>query len=135
MTGVQTCALPISVKAGVAEDALKSLSADFTVDSFSTFTITWMNGEDEESATIHWGYYEGSDFNEFSSTTTVDLTAASADLAVKVDGYYYVGSEYKATEDADAVNLKSSVIKKADGKWTVTDEEGTTVTVADGSHI
>ena len=136
----------VAVTTGLTAEgkSVEQINSSFMVDGFSTYTITWTNSEEEEEkVTIHWGYYEGSTFNEFTSTTTVDSSAASVDLAVNVDGYYYVGAEYKETESADPVNMGSSVLKKSGDTWTIetvtTGEDGkeTTVTtsVVDGSHI
>ena len=119
-------------------DAVEAIAAEFTVESFSTFVIHWTNADDEEeSATVHWGTYEDEEFNEFNSTTTVDFTASSVDLAVIVDNdYYYVGAEYKSVDGAEeALNLKSSVIRKSDGQWVMTMEDSSTKTVENGSHI
>ena len=125
-------------------ESVEQISTDFTVDGFSTFTITWTNEGEEEKATIHWGTLAGSTFEEFDSTTTVDLSASSDDLAVNIDGYYYTGGKYKATETDDGVVLNDSVIRKGEnGRWlveTVTyDDEGNatvnTVQVINGSDI
>ncbi len=137
-----TVAVTTAVTSG--GESVEQIKSDFAVDGFSTYTITWTNSdEEEESATIHWGTYEGSTFNEFDSTTTVDTNAASVDLAVKIDGYYYVGAEYKADDSTEAVVLGSSVLKKSGNTWTVetvtTSEDGkettVTTTVVDGSDI
>ena len=105
----------------------------FTSGEFSTYAIVW--ADEAESATIHWGTYEGDTFTELESTTTIDSTAASVSLNVAIDGYYFVGAEYKATEDAEPQNLKNATIKKADDGWHITLEDGTDAIVADGSHI
>ena len=122
------------VKVEMSAEAVEEISTQFEVESFSTFTITWTNAEtgDEESATIHWGTYEGDDFKDLSTATTVDLTAASVDLAVLMDEYYFVGIEYRETESAEPQDLnKNSVLKKTeDGHRTLGD-----ITIANGSHI
>ncbi len=122
---------------------VEQISSSFTVNGFSTYVITWENEGVEQSATIHWGSYEEGSFTEFDSTTAIDNGASSADLAIKVDGYYYTSAEYKETEDGEPVNMADSVIRKVDGVWTLTTsteaEDGTvttaTATIADGSHI
>ena len=132
-------------KAGSVEMSAEKLTASFKVDSFSTYTITWNNeDEEEESATIHWVYLDGETYKEFESSTTIDANASSVDLAVNINGYYYTGAKYKTSETEDGVVVDGSVIRKdANGKWTVDtltydeddNETKTTVTIADGSHI
>jgi len=131
----------------VTDDAeVKSVKAEFEVEGFSTFVITWTESGEEKSATIHWGTYEDGEFKEFDSTTTVDTTASSVDLDVKIDGYYYTGAMYKTSETEDGVVLGDSVIRKdTEGKWSVKtvlyDDDGNatneteTTMVEDGSHI
>lgn len=108
-----------------------SVSGEFAVDSFSTFVIKWTE-EEECSATIHWGSYNDSgEFEEFEQPTTIDSSAASVELDVLMDEYYFVGIDYKETADAEPVHLENAtVLKKVDGAWML----GETA-VADGSHI
>lgn len=118
---------------------------EFVADSFSVYAVVWKDaGDNECSATIHWGTYEGDNFEEFDSITTIDTNASSVDLAVNVDEYYYAGARYKESESDDGVRMVSSVIKKANnGGWTVdvaivNDDDSvteTTIPVEDGSHI
>ena len=134
-----------ATKSGRVEMDAEKLTASFSVDSFSTFVITWENeDEEEESATIHWVYLDGETYKEFESSTTIDANASSVDLAVNINGYYYTGAKYKTSETEDGVVVDGSVIRKdANGKWTVDtltydeddNETKTTVTIADGSHI
>lgn len=100
-------------------------------------TIVWVDASaNEKSATVHWGTYQGSEFTELESPTTLDTTASSVKLDVIIDGYYYVGAEYLATESAEPQNLANSTLKKAaDGTWQLTLEGNQTITIADGSHI
>ena len=133
-----------SVTVSMSEDVVDGISAEFVVDSFSLFILSWTNQGVEESATIHWGTYDGEEFTEFDSTTTVDANASSVDLAVNISGYYYTGGKYKTADNADGVVLSDSVIRKDDdGIWwadvlTYDDDEvatEATVQIADGSDI
>ena len=114
----------------ISGEAVESISADFDVDSFSTFVITW--SDPEESATVHWGSYnDAGEFEEFESTTTIDTTANSVDLNVNVDGYYFVGVEYWAPEADEGETVENTSVLKKDGDtWKLGD-----VTVEDGSDI
>ena len=107
-----------TVEVQTTKKAVEKIGAEFEVDGFSTYTITWTEGEVEKSATIHWGTMGDDRFEEIKSTTTVDSTASSVDLAVNIDGYYYVGATYKAPGTTDALAMTSSTIKKDDGAWT-----------------
>ena len=135
-----------SVTVSMSDDVVDGIAAEFVVDSFSTFVLTWTNNGEEESATIHWGTYDGNDFKEFDSITTADANASSIDLAVIIDGYYFTGAMYKTPETPDGVVLGDSVIRKGtDGKWLVEtvlyDDDGNvtnkneTVAIVDGSDI
>lgn len=120
-----------TVAVDATEKAVQEIGAEFDVDSFSTFTLTWTEDGNDKSATIHWGTYEDEGFKEFDSTTTVDTTASSVDLAVNISGYYFVGVDYLENEDAEPEYLEGvSVLKKVDGAWKLGD-----TAVADGSHI
>lgn len=109
----------------------------FEADSFSVYALVWKDASDtDRSATIHWGTYEGSEFTELESPTTIDESAASVKLDVIIDEYYFVGAEYLETEDAAPQNMANTTLKKAaDGTWQITLEGNQTVTIADGSHI
>ena len=122
----------LSKAGGSVELDGEKLTATFLVDSFSTFTITWENAEQEEqSATIHWGTYEEEAFVEFDSITTIDISGTSVDLAVIVDDdYYYVGVDYKADENSEVEHVNASVLKKVDGVWKIGD-----ITLVDGCHL
>ena len=71
-------------------------------------SMTGQASANEKSATVHWGTYQGSEFTELESPTTLDTTASSVKLDVIIDGYYYVGAEYLATESAEPQNLSAS---------------------------
>ena len=119
-----------------------SATAEFTVDSFSTFTLTW--GEnDENEATIIWGYMNGDTFTELEegSTVTLDQTAATVSILNSFDGYLYQGAVYVASggEMSEGVSIQSTLNKTDDG-WSCVaynSEDGSeTVTpIADGSVI
>ena len=108
----------------------------FSSGEFSTYALVW--GEPEKTATIHWGTYEDGEFTELTAPTAVDSTATSVDLEVIIDAekYYFVGAEYKLTEDAEeSENLKSTVLHKVEGEWQISLEDSGTINVVDGSHI
>gem|GEM_PF-1315025 len=115
-----------------SEEEMKSIKAEFEVDGFSTYTITWTEDGDEKSATIHWGSYNATgEFEEFNSTTTVDATASSVDLNVNVDGYYFVGVDYLPNGAEEPTHLEQTSVLKKDGD---TYKIGDTV-IADGSDV
>ena len=131
------------VKPVPAEELPRALGVDeiaFKSDEFSTYVLTWaVEGQEEPAkATIHWGTYDGDEFTELETPTTIDSTASSVDVKVIIDAakYYYVGAEYKLTADAEeSENLTSTVLKKVDGVWQISLETSGTVALADGSHI
>ena len=59
-------------------EKVEAVKATFTVESFSTFVLTWKNASDEEEkATIHYGTYTGGNFVEFDEETIVLDTGAT----------------------------------------------------------
>ena len=129
MTPVPESELPRPL--GENEIAIKS-------DEFSTYVLTWTADEVEQSATIHWGTWSDGEFQELQTPTSIDSSAASVDIEVIIDAskYYYVGAEYKLTEDAEEYeNLTSTVLKKVEGGWQIKLEDSGTTLVAPGSHI
>ena len=146
--GVEPVADTDEVTPGIVSLEVNALSADFVVDSFSTFVITWTNAEEEEeTATIHFVTMDGGDYTEIAEDAKLDTTAASISLENNFSGYYFTGASYKETESSNAVAI-DTVLKKVtadDGStsWTMTqisvDEDGNkttqTVTVAPNSQI
>ena len=53
-----------TVEVSATEEKIESVDASFTVESFSTFTITWARNANMH-ATIHYGYMENNRFVEF----------------------------------------------------------------------
>ena len=128
------------VKEDVYEDVTFSdVESSFTAYSFSTYALVWKEGEEDKTATIHWGTYVDGVFEELTTSTTIDSTASNVKLDIIIDAekYYFVGAEYVAAEGADPVNLSSTTIKKAnDGTWQMNLEgSNQPVTIADGSNI
>ena len=141
----------VETVAGVADVKVtdKNVIADFTVDNFSTFALTWTDG----SATVHWGKINNGTFEEFDAAS-LDTAAGSIDLRASYSGYEYIDAVYYTTEPA-TVNIDASttvngrtfindVITKemATGStssyhWLAEDSHNNaqTFTVADGSHI
>ena len=111
--------------------ALGTNEIAFETDSFSTYVITW-NGD--ESATVHWGTMNGSNFEEFDRTkvVTLDTTAATISLDVDFEGFVYLNATYKpAAGNETAIG---PTLQKVDGKWQVgtrvlNDETGESETV------
>lgn len=119
------------------------IKAAFTVESFSTFTLTWQNGQ----ATIHYGTLntETHAFEEFSDEhlALLDTSAASVSLANNFDGYSFIGASYKANASAEEVDIVEATLTRTENGWTANvqryDDPETptteTVTIANGSHI
>ena len=127
-----------------------SVSAEFTLDSFSTFALTWTDG----SATIHWGTInDDGSFNEFESAA-LDTSVGSVELRASYSGYEYVDAVCYTTEPAKVsinpaedisdrtfindVITKEAATGGADAyHWLAEDAQqgAQTFTVANGSHI
>ena len=88
----------------------------FRADSFSTYVITW---DGDESATVHWGTMNGSNFEEFdeAKVVTLDTTAATISLDVDFEGYAFSNATYKPAE-GDEVSI-GATLQKVDDKWQV----------------
>ena len=129
-----------------------ALSANFVVDSFSTFTISWtVEGEtDPLTATIHFvELNEDGTVKELDPEVSLDTSAATVSLNTDFpdvgegDGkkeYRFVAGYYAAeavTHPADdAVNIKATLTKAEDGTWTCAPVDGSAaITVAPGSHL
>ena len=77
-------------------EKVEAVKATFTVESFSTFVLTWKNASDEEEkATIHYGTYTGGNFVEFDEETIVlDTGATNVSIANTFEGYTYLSAVY-----------------------------------------
>ena len=73
--------------------------AEFTTDSFSTFSLTWNDG----SATIHWGTTENGAFNDFDTTKLVllDTTEPTVSLNIAHEGYAFSDANVKYPDDSN----------------------------------
>lgn len=116
----------------------ENVSAEFAVDSFSTFALTWKVDGTTYTANIHWGELKDGEFTEFDAAT-LDATASSVNLANTYSGYSVYGAAYQAP-NSEAVDLANYIVTKIDSGWTVTtknseDDSTATVAVADGSDI
>ena len=123
-----------------------SATAEFTVDSFSTFTLTWGTSAAPKTATIHWGYNDNGEFVEFGDSASLDSNAGSMSLDIIFDGYLYSGAQY--VKDGTTYALSSEILEKVtegdSTTWTMvasvptgsgSETEAQTVTVEEGSDI
>ncbi|MBQ2109786.1 MAG: VWA domain-containing protein, partial [Bacteroidales bacterium] len=125
--------------AGEVEIKDSAAAAEFDIDSFSTFTLTW--GDDGE-ATIHYGYIKNGSFEEFDQekVAILDTTAASVSVANNFDGAFFLGVDYSETEgySESAITVDQNLYKTETG-WEVVhyteDGEEERIPVAAGSHI
>jgi len=125
-------------------------SAEFTLDSFSTFALTWTDG----AATVHWGKIkDDGTFEEFDAAS-LDTAVGSIDLRASYPGYEYIDAVYYKTEPT-VVNIDASTtvngrtfindaIKKENATgsttsyhWLAEDSHNNaqTFTIENGSHI
>ncbi|MBR6950390.1 MAG: Cna B-type domain-containing protein [Oscillospiraceae bacterium] len=144
--GVEPVADTAGLTPGAVTLAAGALNADFVVDSFSTFTITWTVEGEEMTATIHFvEINEDGTVTDLESEVSLDTSAASVSLNTDfpdVGGkeYRFVGGYY-ATEAVthpadDAVNINATLTKAEDGTWTCTPVDGSAaITIASGSHL
>lgn len=123
-----------------------SAIAEFDVESFSIFTLTWTEPVPGGSAIIHFGYRDTEthkfvDFEE-EKVATLDTSVASVSLENTFEGYSYIGCTYKASAAADEYDMTSSILTKTSQGWQIThktsheeDAETVTESIADGSEI
>lgn len=92
-----------------------SAKAEFTVTSFSTFTLTWDNGA--KQATIHWGTTENGEFEDFDTTKLVllDTTEPTVSLNIAHEGYAFSDANVKY---ADGLNRRiTPFLYKTNAGW------------------
>ena len=84
------------VEVTATAEKVEAVEATFTVESFSTFVLTWKNASDqEEKATIHYGTYTDGSFVEFAEETIVlDTGATNVSIANTFEGYTYLSAVY-----------------------------------------
>lgn len=101
---VETVADAADETAGVVATNNTDVQAAFTVDGFSTFTITWTRGYSSQSVTV---YYVDQNGNEIQGSQTTNVTFGAnewVDLdnyAEEIEGYTYQGAHldsYNGTE-------------------------------------
>lgn len=121
-------------------------TAEFAVNSFSTFVLKWGDEESPQSATIIWGYEENGEFVELEegSVVTLDETASSVSLENSYEGYHYLDALYCTSGQsmADGADIQP-ILYKTDTGWAcdvISSDEGeattvTRTTVANGSTI
>lgn len=90
-----------SLSADTEVSGSSTITAEFTVDSFSSFTITWSGGRwgttDYFTVTVH---YVDEDGNEIDGVKTDDITISDAEsytfseIAASIGGYSYSGAIY-----------------------------------------
>ena len=134
------------VNVEVTEEAVTEISAEFEVDSFSTFVITWGEEPNEKKTTVHWGELQNGEFVELQpeSEVTMDTTAETISLLNNFEGKLYLGAVYCAPGQTyeQGVSIDSTLTKKTDG-WECTafvHGEDDSITseatpLKDGSHI
>ncbi len=136
----------------ISDNAVEKVSADFDVESFSTFALTWKVGDEDQGATIHFVELNNDGtFTELGPEVSLDTNAASVSLSTDfpdvVEGentkeYRYVAGYYSTTEatvldSAGIVPINAVLTKTEDGKWECdpTLLGADNIPVANGSHI
>lgn len=117
----------------------ETAKADFTVDSFSTYTITWTYGY-QRNVTVHYGYMNGNSFVEFADgipEQTPTMTYGSrAYLIYDVDGYKYANTYYSASSTTNPTTGTTSItpmLRYSDsGNWYY---DGASDYLRNNSHI
>ena len=134
----------------ISDNAVEKVSANFDVESFSTFALTWNNGT--ESATIHFvELKDDGTFAELDDSIGLDTDAASVSLRATFPGgtteggtewqYVYVSAYYSNTETAsppqDGIQILPTLNKAADGSWqyTINGSDTLKAPIQNGSHI
>ena len=135
---VQTVATSADV-----EEVEGVVTAAFDVDGFSTFTLTWNDGNNK--ATIHFGKMNGTEFEEFEEETiNFDTSATSINIANTFSGYTYQGAVYCTDGQSieDGVDMDSIINKTSNGwqitQYTTNDNDETVpsqINIANGSDI
>ncbi|MCF2662041.1 fibro-slime domain-containing protein [Pseudoflavonifractor phocaeensis] len=72
-------------------DGMVDVTAEFTVDSFSTFTVTWVDSNGKK-AIIHYVYEDGTEIENITQTdvpVSGNGSVALKDYAKPISGYYY----------------------------------------------
>ena len=144
--GVQLVADTADEAEGTVTVDEATVSAEFVVDSFSTFVITWKEDGEEKNATIRWGYLSGDTFQEMDSEELVslDTTAATVSLDNAYEGYLSMGASYYEDDTVQAGVEITYTMYKTENGWEyeekVKDAEGNVTSLekhplADGSEI
>ena len=122
------------------EKSVAKIDAEFDVEEFSTFTLTWGSGQ---SATIHFGTSGADGFTEFADEQiTFDTTASTISIANTFEGYHYLDAVYCTNGQSieEGIDIESVLQKNEDGSWSATkpkSESGSaeSVDIENGSHI
>ena len=93
-----------------ASDA--SVTAEFTVDSFSTFTITWSgNRKTYFNLTVHYVDESGNEIQgtrNQNASISRNQTITFADYAGQIQGYTYQAAHYQAVDGAVITSVKAT---------------------------
>ena len=87
----------------------RKVTADFTVDSFSTFTITWEGEDRDYQVTIQYVNQDGTEIScTEASNVTAELgaTVILSDYAYSIDGYVYQGAHLNKVSGAEVTEIK-----------------------------
>ena len=115
----------------ISDNTVEKVSANFDVESFSTFALTWKDAEDNnQEATIHYGtgsIAEGTweEFAEGELTPILDTSTGNVSLENTFSNYSCYGAIYKATEESVPAEIEM-IIHEVDGIWNVTKRVSTT---------
>jgi hypothetical protein len=118
------------------------INTEFEVESFSTFTITWTSGgwfgpTTTTTTTIHYGYLNGDTFVEFAEEEgKFDGTNQNRKyLIYDFDGYLYSGNTYYRTSASEQPVSGGTKISPLLGRESFYYTNGSTGSIANGSHI
>lgn len=127
---VQTVADTAAVSEGTIEQTDAAVTAEFAVDSFSTFTITWQNSS-SGALTAYCYYTDGTTASQQITTdeNILDATAVES-LAPSVNNGTYVKAVIASTYDRSPATSTITVthIRKQNNTWQYSTDGGTTWT-------
>ncbi len=99
---------------------LMDVQAEFAVDSFSTFTITWTSGYRSASLTVHYVDTDGleieGDQKKAVSKSDGEMVALS-DFAKEITGYKYKGAHLNSFNGTSATDISCTRVWDLGYKW------------------